>query len=123
MFLKIVFYLFGIFPILWEGYSLFNPRQTKNFVDTLLATKTEDRTDIQKTYSFLTFGYFIWIAIGMMTALNWPLFMVIILLGFIPKNYLIIRMLDSFISLSLIIFAFVNAFHLHIDVFHWLINL
>jgi len=42
------------------------------------------------------------------------------LVAFIPKRNCVIRFADGVISVSLLLFAFLNAFHFHINIFTFL---
>lgn len=122
MFLKITFYLFAVLPILFEGYCLSHVKKVSDFITQMKATERKSWNETQKAYSFYSSSYLLWAFVGCMTANNWPIFIFLILAGFIPKKDPIIRWIDSFISLILILFAIINTFHLHIDIFHWIIN-
>jgi hypothetical protein len=69
---------------------------------------------------FMHLFYMIWLFFGLFSPLNWPIFLFLLLESFIPKRIFLLRFADGVISLSLLLFAFLNAYHLHINVFEFL---
>lgn len=58
--------------------------------------------------------YVLWAFCGLFTD-QWPLFMLIIIMGMIPKPYAFIRMIDAIVSAAVLTFMILNVYHLHID--------
>jgi hypothetical protein len=69
-------------------------------------------------------AYAIWTILGFFT-FQWPIFLLLIVMGFIkarlPIKIWIVR-LDAIISIALLFFIVINAYHLHIDVVSIVMN-
>lgn len=122
--MKHLFYFIAFLPILWEAMVLANPRVVNRFLDNLKAKKgnSEQYTQTEKFFGVLQIGYFIWCFIGLFSS-QWVLFLPMVILGVIPKRYHTLRYVDSLISLALLIFIILNAYHFRIDVYSWVISL
>jgi hypothetical protein len=60
--------------------------------------------------------YFIWSFVGIFTS-QWVLFLLLILLGFIPlKRFKAWMKIDAAISIAILMLIILNKYHLHIDV-------
>lgn len=59
--------------------------------------------------------YLLWTFGGLFT-FQWPVFLFLLLLGLIPKRKLSLRRADALISLLVLIFIVINAYHLKIDI-------
>ena len=117
--MKHIFYFFAIAPILWE---ILNIRETKRFHEFFLKCKKISTEDVgfkdwstnQQAVSLLMLMYFCWTVVGFMTS-QWIVFITILFLSYIPKKHIIVRKVDAFITLCLLIFAILNEYHLHIN--------
>lgn len=114
-----IFFFLGIPAILFEFMTLQDVTYVNNFTERL--RKVSKYSNIQAVYVFFSMMYFVWIIIGLATS-QWTMFAAILILALIPKRNVYVRWLDSFITLGLILFAIINRFYFHIDVFKWLIS-
>lgn len=123
--MKHIFYFFGIFAIIYELMVLTSPKRLVNFIANFKKQQREKGYDslssFQKGYSVLALGYIVWLLGGLFT-FQWPIFLFIVVIGFIPKKHFLIVIFDSFISALLLGFAIINAYHLNIDVFKLIFN-
>lgn len=116
-FMKHLFYFIAILPLLWEMINLLNVKRAHNFHKRMKLKKGfESFTSPEKSLSFLSLGYLIWIFIGLFS-FQWIVFLAIIMLSLIPKKLIVIRWIDSLISFILLLFILLNAYHFKIDVF------
>lgn len=123
--MKHVFYLLAIFPIFYEMVNVSSPKKLQDFhkrFKNLKSNEFDEWTEAQKTYSIFSLFYVAWVIVGLLT-FQWPVFLFILLLSIIPKYFIWIRFVDSLITLSLLFFIIINAYHLHIDVWGWLTSL
>ena len=115
--MKHLFYFIAILPLIWEMTNLLNIKRTHNFQKRMnKKSKSENFTTSEKSLSFLTHGYLVWVFIGLFS-FQWIVFLSIIILGLIPKKLLLIRWVDSLISFVLLLFILLNAYHFKIDTF------
>lgn len=123
MILKLLFYLPGVLAILWEGMNITSPLETNQFVkryrQITREKKGEDRTRAQNIFGALQLFYWVWCMVGLFSS-QWLVFVLILILGMIPKPNIVIRFVDSVITFALILFIFINSFHLHINLFQWI---
>jgi len=118
--MKYLYYLVAIAPILWKFSFIFN---LDNMHAALMRFKNvrgkslKAYSDNQKTVSFLLLLYLLWIFIGLFT-FNWVSFLVLIFLGFVPNNNKYVVFINSVISVLILFFVVLNAFHFHIDVWN-----
>lgn len=120
--MKHLFYCLIIFPILWETISLKNPYKTHKFIlrfKTLKCKKFSEYSSTQKSFSILNFGYLFWVFIGFFS-FQWTAFLVLFLLSFIPKKCIWVRWIDSLISLLILFFILLNAYHFKINILEFL---
>ena len=124
--MKVIFYLFTIIAIMYELHVLLNPKRTLSFMQELKrVSKIESDDGIKKynlkqiTFYLFSLGYLIWGTIGLMT-FNWVLFLIMLLIGLIPKRYYLQYIIDSLIVIPLLVFAIVNTFHLKINLFNYI---
>ena len=68
-------------------------------------------------YQSIGIIYLIYCFVGLMSS-QWVLFLLIILLAFIPKRWLWWRYVDSLVTLLILVFILLNKYHFHIDMFH-----
>lgn len=129
VFLKFLFYAGMLVPLISEFNAIFSTRKMIGFNRRLIEigklpshekmkALTEDRELASSVYMHLF--YMIWLFFGLFSPLNWPIFLFLLLESFIPKRIFLLRFADGVISLSLLLFAFLNAYHLHINVFEFL---
>lgn len=109
-----IFYMFIIAPILWETLVVISPRKVTNFVKDLKPMSGDSITPRQKTLGNYMLLYLIWNIIGLFTG-QWLFFLIILGLGFIPKNNAVLTFMNGFFSLIILIFIILNQYHFHID--------
>lgn len=122
--MKHIFYFLTLFPILWEMINLYNPRKVHNFISSYKSIKgksIEDYTLNQKSFTYFNVGYLIWTFIGLFS-FQWVLFIFLFALGLIPKKIIVLRWIDGLVSFLILVFIILNAYHLHIDVSHLVMN-
>jgi len=119
--MKHLFYFMTVFPILWEMGSLVEMKKVQLFSKRLKNTKSSDLTKKQSTFYLLHFGYIIWNFIGFFT-FQWSLFLGLFLLALIPKNNNTVRRFDSLLSLMILVFIVLNAYHFKIDIWTEILN-
>lgn len=115
---KFIFYFFGIVAILWEFISLYN-------YDKLQAIKVRAKkaelgeakfTSTDSALGICMVLYFIWNMVGIFTS-QWVIFISIFILsmfnGVIKGK--VWNAIDSVITIALIMFAIVNTYHFHIN--------
>ena len=112
--MKHIFYFLAIFPILWEVTNIQDVKRTHNFI---LSFKTKDKKNLTaKHLTFIIFAlsYFVWVFFGLLT-FQWPVFLLFFAMSFVPKLNIFTRFVDSIISLIILIFIVLNAYHFKID--------
>ena len=113
-----IFFLFGILAIIWEFMNITNTRKMFNISKVIRESNkgktTKELPPKYITLGFLMLGYFFWAIIGLFTS-QWLIFLTILILSLIPKRHIAIKWIDSVITLLLILFAMINAIHLHIN--------
>jgi hypothetical protein len=117
--MKHIFYFFTFIAILWEMLSVINPKSVHDFYKRVLVAKGKKFRELstsQQTISVCMLGYMIWNFIGFFT-FQWPIFIMLFLIGLIPKKWILLRWIDAFISLLILLFIVLNAYHLKIDLF------
>jgi len=117
--MKHIFYLITILPILWELMCLVKPVRAKKFKESVKALKGkpfEEWTNNQRNVTVLNLMYLIWIFVGLFSG-QWVVFLIILLLSFVPKKFVFMIVIDSFVTLCLLIFLIINAYHLKIDLY------
>ncbi len=129
VFLKFIFYIGMLIPLICEASCIFS---TRKMIDISLRLKeigklpsterfkslSEDK-ELSSTV-FMHLFYLTWLFFGLFSSLNWPIFLFLLLESFIPKRIFLLRFADGVISFSLLMFALINAFHLHINMFAFL---
>lgn len=124
--MKELFYLLAIGPILWEIIVIGDPKRVHRFIQKLSsygehgAIMQPEAKDIM--YYIFLITYVLWVFVGLFTS-QWLLFLTLFIVGIIPVKYIFHRWLDGFISLCILLFTLLNAFHFHINVFQTIINL
>jgi hypothetical protein len=111
-----IFYIFILFPLVWEIIVTSSPRKVSNFVREFKGLSMDEATPKQKQLGYYMLGYLIWNLLGLLTG-QWILFTIILGLGLIPKNNVFLTFLNGFISLVILIFLVINQYHLHIDLY------
>lgn len=119
--MKHLFYFLAILPLMFEMMVLSEPTKAKNFSQKLKGIKADEMTSQQQSYTVLCLGYWVWCFVGIFT-FQWPLFLLIFALGFIPKTETWMRAIDAFITILILLFILLNAYHFKIDIWHWLIK-
>lgn len=114
--MKTLYYLMGILPIFIECAKVFDPKKIVKEIEGVKAEK-----DIEKMiknggcfWIAVQLYYMIWSIAGLVTA-QWPVFLLLIVLSFIPKKNIAVFWLNALFSLLALIFILINEFHLHID--------
>lgn len=118
--MKHIFYFFTFLPILWELMNLTSIKKVHQFVKSFKNNEGE-KTFTQSTFSFFMVGYIVWTIIGLIT-FQWFVFLLFLIYSLIPKVNIYHRWIDSLISVFILIFIILNAYHFHIDVWQLILN-
>lgn len=113
--MKHIFYILTLLPLLMEVKTFLSPIKTTAFVKSIKGKKWEEQTDKQKAFTAFQLFYIVWTIIGLFS-FQWPLFLSMFCLGFFPKKHFILRLIDSLITIILLLFLIINAYHLKIDI-------
>lgn len=116
--MKFIFYAFGFLAIVWEIYVLVDPVKMHAKFQSMKKKENKNRTPMELVLGFMMLFYMLWTLIGLMSS-QWLLFLVLIIMSLIPKPYVVLRWIDSLLTVAILIFMILNISHLHID----LINL
>lgn len=122
--MKHLFYLIGVAPILWEAMGVFDPLRFHKFSQSmkkLKGVKFDDYTKTQQYVSMLMLFYMVWIVAGFLST-QWVSFILIFLISLIPKPFVWIRFLDHLITFLLLVFIIINAYHLKIDLWAFIVT-
>ena len=122
--MKHIFYFLTIIPILWELRVISEPARVNDFIKRYKetkGTKFEDRSANQKAFLFFSLFYTFWVFTGFLSS-QWPLFILLFALGRITKTNVVVRFLDGAVSLIILMFIVLNAYHLNIDLGSYLVN-
>jgi len=120
--MKEIFYFLTLAPILWEMLNITDTKKCHRFIlalEQLTAKKWNERTSLQKTYPFCQLLYYVWTLCGFLS-FQWPAFALLFLLSFIPKKYVWYRWMDAVISMAILIFILMNAYHFQIDLWKFI---
>jgi len=113
--LKFMFYFWGIFAILWEMNVLYNPVKVRDNYKRIAEAKTGDIPKDLVLLLVLMAGYCLWTIIGLFSS-QWICFLVIILLSLIPKKQsVVLRWIDALVTVVILLFIILNAYHLHLN--------
>lgn len=119
--MKHLFYLMAIFPIMWETLNVVAVKKTQNFIKSNKGKKPDEISGNYRILAFFMIFYTCWILTGLFT-FQWPVFIMLFVFGLIPKKYIWYRWIDSFLSLVVLIFIVINAYHFKIDIFKLIFN-
>jgi hypothetical protein len=118
---KIVFFFFALIAIIYEMWAIKNSEKLVGFAKLLKqAEKDEIKLEPKASYSafiICQFLYCFWALVGLFSS-QWIIFVILILMGttsFLPFAKTRIWIIsDSIVTLGLLLFGILNAFHLHI---------
>lgn len=114
-----IFYSFAIVGILLELVSISSPRRVGKVFKFVKERGDKEFPTHYAVFLLIHVMYLIWGFVGLMSS-QWVLFLAFILFSCIPlKKYTWYRVFDGIISLLIVLFILVNAYHLHIDVLGW----
>jgi hypothetical protein len=126
-FLKWLFYACMIIPIICELEAILSTNKLiaigKRVKDIGKLSHDEKlvafQADKELSSAVIIYSFYLtWLFFGLFSSLNWSIFLFLLLVSFIPKRIFLLRFADGIISFCLLIFAFINAFHLHINMFN-----
>lgn len=127
--MKTLFYLVGIFPIIFELMTVMQIKKVYNFNKKIMEKKDNkipltDWEDKEKTYAVYQMGYVVWVVIGLFTV-NWPLFLLILILGALPfmKKNIVTYWIDGLLTLSLLLLITLNSHYFNLDIFEYIKSL
>lgn len=120
--MKTFYYYIGIVPMIWELLSIMEIHKVHAFcTEYKLLSKRKDKYTMSSTQHMFTLFmgmYVVWAITGLFSS-QWFLFLVLLLISFIPKKFIFMRLLDACISFGLLLFIILNRFHFHIDTWAW----
>lgn len=128
-FLKFIFYIGMLIPLICELEAILSTKKmialNRRLAEIGKLPSNEKFKSLSKDKElagtvFMHLFYLIWLFFGLFSSLNWPIFLFLLLESFIPKRIFLLRFADGLISFSLLMFALINAFHLHINIFAFL---
>jgi hypothetical protein len=108
-----LFFYFAIPALLFEIQTLFRMKAFIAIGKAMKGKKSDEMTDKQKALNVCLFFYVLWVALGLFTS-QWLLFGLFLILSLIPKKGVyVLCMMDTIISIALLLFIVINRFHLH----------
>ena len=124
-----VFYILIAFFIFVELIVLFSQKNIHSAVKRFKKLNKEKKGKLtfdeigasMAFYQSIGIIYLIYCFVGLMSS-QWVLFLLIILLAFIPKRWLWWRYVDSLVTLLILVIILLNKYHFHIDMFHLIIK-
>ena len=147
MFFKVIYYLIGLAIVGYKAYRLSQPELTKDFWDlwrwhdkakkdgTKPTTTQEWKDKLGEdmftsviTMALFAVAEFSWLILGLFSY-NWVLILAFLIYGFVYNKAMKKRMetyrsvfvsstnMNLFLAICVILFALINSFHLHIDLF------
>jgi hypothetical protein len=124
---KFIFYFFGIIAILYEYWSVSNYPKLAAFKDKISEAKKNKvnmkLTQSQSILAVLHLLYFFWAIVGLFTS-QWEVFLLIF--GLSMLNHWIKgeiwNLIDAILTVALIMFAILNTYHWHINLFREVIK-
>jgi hypothetical protein len=127
--LKFIFYAMGFFAIYYELWAISNFDKIKRFSKKLHISDEErpELTTNESIFIILMCGYFIWCFVGLFTS-QWLVFVGLFILSILTSVINKIgrtkawNFIDSLACVLLILFAILNTFHFHIDLWKFLVK-
>ena len=120
-----IFYLLTASLLMYELFALMNAKRLLDYSNKVRLAQKEkkklDLSDNEKALNAFNLFYFAMLVAGLLSS-QWIVFLFILLISFIPKRYVIVRYIDTIISIAALIFILVNKYHLHIDLFNLIFN-
>lgn len=113
--MKILFFMWSFFAVLWEAICIVSPHMVSEFKKGVRSKKSfNDQSKTGKAFGWFNALYAGWIFVGLFSS-QWVLFVIVFFLGVVPKRNTFFVFIDSFLTLPVLIFIIINAFHLHLD--------
>lgn len=110
-----IFYIFILFAIIWEMLTITQPTKVSDFMNKYIHMDSEKATAKQSKLANYMLGYAIWCLVGLVTN-EWVLFLILIILGFVPKSNPKITFINGLLSFIVLILIILNAYHFHADI-------
>ena len=117
--MTVLFYLIAILPIWYEAACITSPKRVNDFFRRKKNTVYELYDPTQRSIMYCMVGYFLWTFIGLISS-QWISFVILLLIGLIPCNTVFLRVLNSTLSLLVLLFILINKFHLGINLMNLL---
>lgn len=111
-----IFYFFILFPMVWEMIVITHPVKITNLVKSFKGLKVEDITPRQRRLGNYMLGYLIWCFVGLVTN-QWVFFLVLVILGLIPKNKPVTTLLNGVLSLATLVLIILNEYQFNVNVY------
>lgn len=120
--MKHIFYFLSIGPIMWELYNVTAVSKVHAYSKKIKTVKWEKSDSQYKSFIFCLMVYMLWSFVGLFSE-QWPLFATIILMGIVfPKKFIVLRWLDALVTLLILFFILLNAYHFHVDVWKYILK-
>lgn len=122
---EVLFYALTLWFVVYEISQYVDAKPNHAFIKKMKAIPDTDERWKDKKWravSLMNTAYFLWLLVGL-TSFQWPVFLAVILLSFIPKHFVFIRKVDALLSALLLLFVIVNKYQLHLDTWAWIRSL
>jgi hypothetical protein len=118
---------------MWEIMNIFQPARLIKLGKRMQGLKFDNATLGEKTVSWLMFLYMAWTLVGLFT-FQWPVFLFYLAWSVIMAGLreitgrnanlgtLILQVFDGIVSLGIMMFILINAYHLQIDLWQLIKN-
>lgn len=113
--METIFYLLIAFFLFVEIILLLGAQRVHKAMLKYKGVKPNECSVNYKLYAFVGTFYFFFCFVGLISS-QWLGFMAIIILALIPKRWLTWRIIDSLLSIAILLFILLNKYHFHIDI-------
>lgn len=107
-----LFYIWAVFAILFELSCLLQPGKMINFKKRIKNLKWDAYDDTAKNFAILSVLYLLWVLAGLFSS-SWKFFLALVIISCIPKKHKWIIVIDSAITLVILLGMIINRFHYH----------
>jgi len=126
---KVIFFFFALIAIVYEMWSIKNSKRLVELSE-MIRKSTNDKKEVEPKPAYAVFIvcqalYCFWALVGLFSS-QWVIFAILLLLGSLSffgftktRVYIIC---DAIITLGLLVFMVINAFHLHIPLWSRLLD-
>lgn len=108
-----LFYILGILAVLHELYVLQKAKRVQEVRASMKNKQFSQMDSTGQAYTVTLLFYGFWKLAGLLSG-QWPAFLVMVVVGYLPRPNKFVRLLFAAITLVLLLFVLINHFHLHI---------